>query len=107
MAKPRYDDLYVGDTAGQLEYQMLFGGVALDVTGAAVVVEITHRDTGAVIQAAGAGVVVTGLQGLLGYTRVAGDVAAAAPVIVKWTVTLPGGAVHKSPDIHLAILDNP
>ena len=107
MATPRYPDLKVGDTAGKLEYQMLFGGVPLDVTGATVVVKITNRDTGAVIQAGGAGTVDNGLQGLLGYQRVAGDVAAAAPTIVVWTVTLPGGDIHVSPDIHMTIEASP
>lgn len=107
MATPRYEDLKVGDTAGKLEYQMTFGGVPLDVTGATVLVKITNRDTGAIIQAAGAGVVVDGLQGVLGYQRAPGDVAAAAPVIVVFTVTLPGGDVHVSPDIHMLIEPSP
>ncbi len=107
MATPRYEDLKVGDTAGKLEYQMTFGGKVLDVSDSTVTVKITNRDTGAVIQAAGVGVVVDGPEGVLGYQRAPGDVAAPAPVIVVFTVTLPGGDVHVSPDIHMLIEPSP
>lgn len=106
MAKQKYEQIYVGDTLGLLEYQLLENGepAAVDLATDVVCRWVNRDDPSVVVVDDKDGVVVDGPNGVIGFQRTTADVAVAATVIVQFTSTDPGGAVHKSPEIELPIL---
>lgn len=101
---PPYAPIKVGDTAGLLPYQVTNGSIALPVSGATVVCRWVNRDTGAVVVDDQPGVIIDGPGGIVGYQRVAADVATAQPVIIQFTIVFTSGDPHVSLDIGMRIL---
>lgn len=103
MARLDYPDIKVGSHSEVLEYQVTDDGEPISVAGATVTCKWVHRDTGATIVAAAAGVIVDAAAGTVGYELEAADVTTAQPVIAQFTIVYPSTEQHVSPDINFTI----
>ena len=91
MADPLY--VHVGDTARAITDTLKLAGVAVDVTGATVV--LVWKQDGVATRKSGS--VVNGPLGQVKYDLVAGDVNVEADVQLEWEVTFPDAKVLTVP----------
>lgn len=104
MARLTVADIKQGSDADVVEYQVSDGGVPIDVAGSTVTCTWVNRDTGAVVVAPAAGIIVDAGAGVVGYQPVPADVATPQPIAAQFTIVYPSGQRHVSLDIYFAIL---
>lgn len=86
------------DTSPSIKEILTLGGVAIDLTGAAVIFRMTPKGGTTPKVNAAASVVAPATQGLVRYSWIVGDTDTSGDFIREWQVTLSDGSIVTVPN---------